>query len=77
MQNDGSETVTLKRTELEGKRKAFRAALALAGLTQTKWAELEGITQEHVSLVLSGKRDSARLIEKIDAFIAKHLQVTA
>lgn len=59
------------------RRKEFRAALALAELTQTAWAASHEITPEHVSLVLSGKRESKRLIEKVDAFIAEHLTTRA
>lgn len=55
------------------RRKAFRAALALADTTQTEWARSQGITPEHVSQVLAGKRESRRLIEKVDEFIASQL----
>jgi len=69
--------MTGKRQRDDKKRKAFRAALALAGLTQTRWAEQRGVTPEHVSLVLSGKRESNRLMQEVNAFIGKHLPETA
>ena len=55
------------------RKSAFRAALALAGTNQRKWAEDEGITPGHLSLVLMGKRESESLTAKIDAFIARYL----
>lgn len=57
---------------LQDNRKArFRAALALAGLTQKEWAEREGVTASHLSRVLAGERDSGTLNNKIDAFTRK------
>jgi hypothetical protein len=56
-----------------GRKALFRAALALAGTTAERWAEGEGVTSGHLSHVLAGKRESATLTEKIDAFIAKHM----
>lgn len=55
------------------KSKRFKAALAMAGMSMTEWAKKEGITPGHVSQVLSGDRDSAVLMEKIEAFTAKQL----
>ncbi|MDB4893161.1 MAG: hypothetical protein JWL61_5016 [Gemmatimonadetes bacterium] len=52
----------------------FRAALVIAGLTAEQWAAQEGLTAGHVSQVLAGKRESARLVEKIDAFVQEHLK---
>lgn len=49
------------------------AALAIARMTQTDWAESHDVTQGHLSQVLSGRRESLTLVEKIDAFIAKQL----
>jgi transcriptional regulator with XRE-family HTH domain len=54
-------------------KRRFRAALALAGLTQTEWARRQRITQSHLSQVLDGKRISVSLAKKIDAFIARRL----
>lgn len=51
------------------------AALRIAGLTQTEWARQNGVTQGHLSQVLSG-RESRKLTEKIDAFAAKQLERT-
>jgi transcriptional regulator with XRE-family HTH domain len=59
------------------RRKRFRAALALAGMTQQSFAEQAGITPDHLSLVLAGKRASVRLMERVDEFIARHLPDTA
>jgi hypothetical protein len=55
----------------------FRAALALAGLTARQWADREGITAGHLSQVLDGKRESAALCGKVDAFTAKYLTKVA
>lgn len=55
------------------RRKRFRAALDLAGHTQESWATTVGVTAGHLSQVLGGKRESAALTEKIDAFILEHL----
>lgn len=52
----------------------FRAALALAGITQQEWAAQQGLTPGHVSRVLSGERESSRLMDKIDDFIVLHLR---
>lgn len=52
---------------------AFHAALALAGMTQRDWANQEGVTGGHVTLVLSGRRTSKSLTDKIDAFIREYL----
>lgn len=55
------------------RKKLFRAALALTGMTATQWATEQGITLAHLSQVLDEKRESGRLTEKIDAFIDKKL----
>jgi len=60
-------------TAKTSRKQLFKAALALAGLTATQWADREGLTPMHLSMVLNGKRDSLRLNEKIDAFVRKHL----
>lgn len=54
----------------------FLAALRIAGMTMTEWAEQEGVTQGHVSNVLAG-RESKSLDEKIAAFTEKHLRNVA
>lgn len=59
----------------ETTRKArFRAALALAGLTQEQWATEIGVTAGHLTHVLAGRRDSKTLIEKVEAFTKKHVK---
>lgn len=50
----------------------FRASLVLAGMTAEQWAKQEGVTPGHLSQVLSEKRESRSLTEKIDAFVEKH-----
>lgn len=55
------------------RKKLFRAALGIAGMTARQWAELNGVTDGHVSHVLAGDRESASLTEKMDEFIDKHL----
>lgn len=56
------------------RRKRFKAALKLAGLTIAQWAETEGnVTRFHLHQVLAGRRASVPLNQKIDAFADKHL----
>jgi hypothetical protein len=57
----------------EHRRKRFRKALALAELTMGKWCEGERISYGHLYHVLSGRRESASLVQRVDAFTAKHL----
>lgn len=64
---------TTPRKDLTMRKRRFLAALDLAGHTQTSWAAQEGITVTHLYLVLSGQRESARLLAKVDAFIAEQL----
>lgn len=63
----------MKRTK-PTRKPLFRAALAIAGLTAEQWAAMEGVTAGHVSQVLSGKRESRTLTDKIDAFVRTHLE---
>lgn len=65
------DTYTMRTTDT--RRKRFKAALALAGLTLAKWADKEGVTRQHVNEVLKGERVSAPLNEKIDRFIESYL----
>jgi hypothetical protein len=53
----------------------FKAALALAGITVDRFVAQSDIdvTPAHLYAVLRGDRESASLIEKVDAFIAKYL----
>ena len=66
-----SDTSTMR--ALDVRRKRFRAALALAGLSLKQWAEREGVTRQHVREVLIGARVSAPLNEKIDEFTQQYL----
>lgn len=52
------------------RKRQFKAALALAGMTVMDFARVQGISQWHVYKVLSG-RESGRLETEIEAFIAK------
>lgn len=61
------------RKPLMSRQSRFRAALALARMTIGEWVEANGVTRSHVYQVLRGDRKSASLVEKIDAFIDKHL----
>lgn len=70
------DTRTMPNT-LATRKARFRAALALEGLTMEQWAENNGVTAGHLSQVLAGKRLSDSLIEKVEAFTAKHLTVAA
>jgi hypothetical protein len=59
-------------TPIERRRSRFLKALAAANQSQNAWAKDNGVSKAHLSLVLAGKRDSASLAERIDAFIAEH-----
>ena len=55
------------------RKQLFRASLAIAGETQKSWAEARGRTEQHLSLVLNGKRDSEPLNKEINDFIAEKI----
>ena len=55
---------------------AFRAALALAGMTQGEWAKANGYSLGHLSEFLHEKRQSAVLAAKIDAFVKDNRRPT-
>lgn len=55
------------------RKRLFRAALAIAGVTGTQWAKERGVTRQHLAFVLDGDRESKSLTDEVDAFIAKHL----
>lgn len=55
-------------TPIERRRTRFLRALAAASLSQNAWAKQNGVSKAHLSLVLAGKRDSAILAARIDAF---------
>lgn len=54
------------------RKRLFRAALALSGLTAARWCQKHGINSGQLSMTLNGLRDSPDVIAKIDAFIVKH-----
>lgn len=58
-------------------RRQFRAALALTGQTQDSWAKAHAIAPSVLSMVLSGKRENPAIVEKIEAFTAKHATTVA
>jgi hypothetical protein len=64
-------------TSVETRKARFRAALALAGMTQESWAESENYTPGYLSNVLSGRFESMTLWDKIDDFTKKHLKSVA
>lgn len=53
----------------------FKAALALAGITVDEFVRQSeiAVTPAHLYAVLRGARESATLVEKVDAFIVKWL----
>lgn len=56
----------------------FRAALALAGGQFGTWAEKQGVSRQHLHLVLTGERiPGAELDQAISTFIAQHLRESA
>lgn len=55
------------------RKKRFKAARALAGITAKEWARSRGVTFQHLNEVLDGNRISPRLDAEVDAFVAKHL----
>lgn len=55
--------------DLESRRRAFRAALALTGTTATAFAERLGVSTNHLSCVLRGDRASKRITEAVAAFV--------
>lgn len=56
--------------ELEARRRVFRSALALSGTTAVTFARNLGVSANHLSCVLRGERESRRISEAVDAFIA-------
>jgi hypothetical protein len=61
-------------TALSRRKKRFRIALAVAGQTQTEWAEANGVGPAYLSRYLGGHTVSEPLGEKIDAFVTRHLK---
>lgn len=64
-------------TAKDRRRTRFLKALAATGQNQSAWARSNGVSKTQLSLVLNGKRESGRLAEKIDAFIAEFANVAA
>jgi transcriptional regulator with XRE-family HTH domain len=62
---------------LVARKRRFRAALGFAGMSMRDFAKAEGVSISHVSQVLSGKRESRTMDEKIAAFTEKHLRQVA
>lgn len=58
---------------IKATRKArFESALKLIGMTQERWAEEEGkVSRTQLNEFLNGKRVSAPLTGKVDAFIKR------
>lgn len=62
-------------SKVKNPRKArLKAAAALAGVRLGDVARLSGVSPQHLSEVLQGRRKpSERLLQRLDSFIAKHL----
>jgi hypothetical protein len=56
---------------VEARRRRFRAALALEGLTLRAFAESAGVTENHVLLVVKGERESDRVMTLVTALIER------
>lgn len=56
------------------RKKLFRAALAIAGMTAEQWGAQEGVTAGHLSMILSGVRHNDRIEARIDAFTKQQLR---
>jgi hypothetical protein len=55
------------------RKRLFRAALGNAGLTARQWATTQGLSDGYLSNILSGTKENASIIEKVDQFIDKQL----
>lgn len=71
MGNTLSKTVP---TDLSRRKKRFRIALAVAGLTATDWAKANDVGPAYLFRYLGGNTVSEPLGAKIDAFTARHLK---
>lgn len=56
----------------ESRKARFKAALALANTTVLAWCEEQGISTGHLYQVLNGDRESASLLERVDAYIERY-----
>jgi hypothetical protein len=59
---------------LAQRKKRFRIALAVAGLTATEWAEENDVAPSYLFRYLGGNTVSEPLGKAIDAFTARHLK---
>lgn len=57
------------------RKRMFKAALALADRRVVDFASEQGVTPAHLYAVLSGERESVKLLAAVDAFIAEHISV--
>lgn len=64
-------------SEVATRKRAFKAALAYAGMTVEQWCEQKGITPGHLYQVLRGGRESVSLLAEVDAFIATYTPQSA
>lgn len=55
------------------RKSAFKAALLLSNQNMTSFADTQGVTLGHLSMVLHSRRDSNRLNSEIDAVILQYL----
>jgi gp16 family phage-associated protein len=55
------------------RKQQFRAALAVAGMTQDEWAARHDYNAGHVSRVLNGRVKSPYMLELMDDFCAEYL----
>lgn len=63
-------------TPTNARKRQFRAALALAGMTAQQFAAEHQVSHGHLCAVARGDRDSEPLEQEIDRFIKKHLVST-
>jgi hypothetical protein len=59
------------------RKQRFKAALALAGLKAQEWATEHNVTAQHLNMVLNEDRESATLVNEVDAFIEQYLPAHA
>lgn len=62
----------MRPTEATRRQARLAAALKMAGMTQTALAAKLGVSREHLRLVVKGERQSQRLLEAVEQFVAKH-----
>lgn len=58
--------------DLTGRRREFRAALALAGSTVAAFARELGVSHNHINSVLRGERTSKRITDAVELFVRRH-----